>query len=175
MKIISLTPRSRLARGFTLLEVLIALLIFSFGLLGMAALMVLSVRTNQSAFLRTQATFLAQTMMDRMRANIGEVAAYTAASYPTTGSDPCASGATCSPAAIAAHDIAQWSTQLSDSLPNASAAIECNGALLGVGSQVGIAPFNGQCTMTISWSESTLGRNSSGASDAQTFAWVFQP
>lgn len=175
MNTLSLFMQQSRARGFTLLEVLIALLIFSFGLLGMAALMVLSVRTNQSAFLRTQATFLAQTMMDRVRANVGQITVYTAASYPQTGSDPCASGATCSPANIAAHDIALWSTQLSDSLPNPSAALECNGALLGTGSQIGIAPYGGQCTLTISWSESTLDRNSTGASDTQTFAWVFQP
>lgn len=174
MKIYSLTTNKRFTRGFTLLEVLIALLIFSLGLLGMAGLMVLSVRTNQSAFLRTQATFLAQSMLDRMRANIGQIPAY-AISYPAPGADPCAAGASCNPANIAAHDIALWSTQLVDSLPNASAQIDCNGALLGVGIQVGAAPYDGQCTMTIQWSESTLDRESTGAPATQTFAWVFQP
>ncbi|MDE1962228.1 MAG: type IV pilus modification protein PilV, partial [Xanthomonadaceae bacterium] len=57
------------SHGFTLLEVLIALLIFSLGVLGMAGLLAVSVRTNHSAYLRTQATFLAQSMADRMRAN----------------------------------------------------------------------------------------------------------
>ena len=55
--------------GFTLLEVMIALLVFSLGLLGMAGLLAVSVRTNHGAYLRTQATFLAQSMADRMRAN----------------------------------------------------------------------------------------------------------
>ena len=41
--------------GFTLLEVLVAVLIFSLGLVGLAGLMVISVKTNQSAYLRTQA------------------------------------------------------------------------------------------------------------------------
>ncbi len=45
-------------RGFTLLEVLIALLVFSLGLLGMAGLLIVSVKTNHSAYLRTQASFL---------------------------------------------------------------------------------------------------------------------
>ncbi len=174
MKIPSLLAAKRLDRGFTLLEVLIALLIFSLGLLGMAGLMVLSVKTNQSAFLRTQATFLAQAMMDRMRANTGQIPAY-AITYPAAGVDPCAAGAACGPAAIAAHDIAIWSTQLTDSLPNASAAIVCNGALLGTGIQLGASPYNGQCTMTMQWSESTLARSSTGAPATQTFAWVFQP
>ena len=60
----------RHTNGFTLLEVLIALLIFSLGLMGLAGLLVVSVQTNHSAYLRTQASFLAQTMADRMRANI---------------------------------------------------------------------------------------------------------
>ncbi len=174
MKTFSLMTAKRLDRGFTLLEVMIALLIFSLGLLGMAGLMVLSVRTNQSAFLRTQASFLAQSMMDRMRANLGEIPTY-ATTYPATGSDPCASGTACGPANIAAHDIAFWSTQLTDSLPNASAQIACNGTRLGIGIQVGAAPYNGQCTMTIQWNESTLARNSAAAPATQTFAWVFQP
>jgi len=54
------------SRGFTLLEVLIALLIFSLGMLGLAGLMVVSVKTNQSAYQRTQASFLAQSMADRI-------------------------------------------------------------------------------------------------------------
>lgn len=174
MNIPSLLAPKRLDRGFTLLEVLIALLIFSLGLLGMAGLMVLSVRTNQSAYLRTQATFLAQAMMDRMRANIGQIPTY-AITYPAPGADPCAGGAACGPANIAAHDIAIWSTQLTDSLPNGEADIECNGALLGSGIQLGASPYNGQCTMTMQWSESTLERVSTGAPATQTFAWVFQP
>ena len=47
------------ARGFTLLETMIALVIFSIGLLGLAGLQATSIKFNQSAYLRTQATFLA--------------------------------------------------------------------------------------------------------------------
>lgn len=174
MKIHCFITRKRLVRGFTLLEVLIALLIFSLGLMGMAALMVLSVRTNQSAFLRTQATFLAQSMLDRMRSNLGRITDY-AISYPAPGADPCAAAASCTPAQVAAHDIALWSTQLTDSLPNATALIECNGASLGTGPQIGAAPYDGQCTMTIQWSEASLASTNTGAPATQTFAWVFQP
>jgi type IV pilus assembly protein PilV len=174
MKTMSMLNNTRPGRGFTLLEVMIALLIFSLGLLGMAGLMVLSVKTNQSAYLRTQATFLAQGMIDRMHANLGQIAAY-ATSYPAPGADPCLAGAPCSPAQIAARDIALWSTQLTDSLPNATAQIACNGGGLGSGIQIGAAPYNGQCTFTIQWSESTLDRSSAGAPAPQTFAWVFQP
>ena len=161
-------------RGFTLLEVMIALLIFSLGLLGMAGLMVVSVKTNQSAYLRTQASFLAQSMADRMRANLGQIGAY-AITYPGSTTDPCAGGASCGPGSVATHDIAIWSGQLTDSLPNASAAITCDGTALGVGMQVGAAPYNGLCTFTIQWSEASLDRTATGNPDLQTFAWVFQP
>ncbi len=167
----------RAARGFSLLEVLIALLIFSLGLLGMAGLMVVSVKTNQSAYLRTQASFLAQGLVERMRANLGQVTTYaTTYSAATVGADPCAGGAVCSPANISVRDRALWSQQLVDQLPNPNATIRCDGMLLGIGAQVGAAPYNGLCTFTIQWSETSLDRTSTtGAADVQTFAWVFRP
>jgi type IV pilus assembly protein PilV len=57
------------ARGFTLLEVLIALLVLSIGLLGLAALQTTGLRSNEMASMRTQATQLAYDISDRMRAN----------------------------------------------------------------------------------------------------------
>src|SRR5690349_24146052 len=55
--------------GFTLLEVLVALLVLSIGLLGIGKLMMLSARANDSAYMRSQATALAYTILDAMRAN----------------------------------------------------------------------------------------------------------
>ncbi len=55
--------------GFTLLEALIALLVLSIGLLGLAALQANALKLNHGAYNRTQATFLVQDMMDRLRAN----------------------------------------------------------------------------------------------------------
>jgi len=61
--------RQRKQGGFTLLEVLIALLVLSIGLLGLAALQTLGLRSNQMANMRTQAAQRAYDMSDRMRAN----------------------------------------------------------------------------------------------------------
>jgi len=55
--------------GFTLIEVLVAVLILSIGFLGMAALQITALKSNQSAIQRSQATILAYSMMDEMRAN----------------------------------------------------------------------------------------------------------
>ena len=56
-------------RGTALLEVLIALVVFSLGMLGLAGLQTLSLQFNTSAYYRTQATTLAYGLADRMRAN----------------------------------------------------------------------------------------------------------
>ena len=55
--------------GFTLLEVMIALVVFSFGLLALAALMAKGLQFNTSALHRSYATSQAYDMADRMRAN----------------------------------------------------------------------------------------------------------
>jgi type IV pilus assembly protein PilV len=65
----SITNTHRGQRGFTLLEVLIALLILSIGLLGLAALQTIGLRSIQMSFMRTQAAQLAYDISDRMRAN----------------------------------------------------------------------------------------------------------
>lgn len=53
--------------GFTLVEVLIAIIILAVGILGLAALQMAGMRTNHSAYLRTQATIAAADLIDRMR------------------------------------------------------------------------------------------------------------
>lgn len=84
------------AEGFTLIEVLIAIVIFGVGLLGFALLQTMNVRFVQSANYRTQATNLTYELIDQMRANrvtastyIGDYTANTEAAncVPATGED----------------------------------------------------------------------------------------
>jgi type IV pilus assembly protein PilV len=65
------------ARGFTLVEGLIALLVVSIGLLGIAALYVETLQSGRSAQFRTQAVSIAADLADRIRANRVPVDAYT--------------------------------------------------------------------------------------------------
>jgi len=76
--------------GFTLLEVLIALLILSIGLLGLAALQTTGLRSNQMASMRTLATEAAYDITDRMRANPAGVAAGDYVIARTAVTDPSA-------------------------------------------------------------------------------------
>ncbi|OEU63100.1 MAG: type IV pilus modification protein PilV [Desulfuromonadales bacterium C00003094] len=56
-------------QGFTLIEVLVALVIISVGLIGLAALQTGGLRNNNSALIRSQAVLAAEDILDRMRAN----------------------------------------------------------------------------------------------------------
>jgi len=56
-------------RGFTLIEILIALLVLSLGLIGLAMLQATGLRFNNDSYMRSQATILAYDIIDRMRAN----------------------------------------------------------------------------------------------------------
>ena len=56
-------------QGFTLIEVLVTVIIMAVGLLGVAGLQLAGMRSNHSAFLRTQATIAAYDLIDRMRAD----------------------------------------------------------------------------------------------------------
>lgn len=75
--------RNKSARGFSLIEVLIALVVLGFGLLGYALLQTMTLRFTQSANHRTQATNLAYDLLDQMRSN-----RFQAAWYGTAGFEP---------------------------------------------------------------------------------------
>ena len=102
-------PKFHLQRGATLIEVLVALLVLSIGLLGVAALQVNALTTNQSAHVRSQASVLAYDIADRMRAN--RVVAL-AGGYNTTYAATIAS-----PAALNEIDLANWKAALANTLP----------------------------------------------------------
>lgn len=98
-------PHIHKHRGFTLLEVLIALLVLSIGLLGLAALQTSGLRSNQMATMRTLATQIAYDMTDRMRAN---PTGMTNLEYViATDETPAAS-----PATTAEIDLTEWRDQV---------------------------------------------------------------
>lgn len=111
--------------GFTLLEILVAMLVMSIGLLGLAGLMTSSMRNNLSASHRTQATWMAYDIIDRMRANR---ASAVAGGYATA----MGTAANCTTAVpsgtIPAQDIAAWKNQLACALPAGNGSIAVNTA-----------------------------------------------
>ncbi|BAZ93317.1 TfP pilus assembly protein PilV [Thiohalobacter thiocyanaticus] len=109
----------RMARGFTLLEVLIAVLVLSIGLLGLAALQATGMKNNHSAHIQSQATILAYDILDRMRAN-RDAAQNNDYDLALNASAP--SGST-----IAETDLAQWRAQLAAYLPSGTGSVNVNG------------------------------------------------
>jgi type IV pilus assembly protein PilV len=167
----------RRQQGFSMLEVLIAVLVFSLGMVGLAGLLIFAIQSNHVAYLRTQATFLAHNMANRMGANPAGLWAgkyNVSVAAPGTAVPSCAAG--CSPADLAAHDVAAWSQQVNTFLPKASGSISCSTSALSVtpaGTQVDMRPpYGGTCTMTLRWNEA---KSATGAQQQHIFQWVFQP
>jgi len=138
--------------GFTLIEVLVTIVILSVGLLGMAALQITGVRSATGATSRTQATLLADDIVERMRANVTAVDANLFAAVDSTAINCAAlpnpycgeyydgtnnvAAASCTPAQMAAFDINVWfcgATSsgirrggVTNSLASATATITCS-------------------------------------------------
>jgi len=105
-------------KGFTLLEVMIALVIFSIGLLGLAGMQTISMENNRVAYKRTVATQLAYDMADRIRNNPTGTYTHdvTAApgSTPTTVCVSTTSGVCSSASDMATWDLYEWDKAIWD-------------------------------------------------------------
>jgi len=105
--------------GFTLIEVLIAMVVLAVGLLGLAGLQVTSLRSNQSAYNRTQATQLAYDLADRMRANVaGKITYTTILPSAATVKANCLTTAGCSPSEMAENDLYEWNCAVAGGCEN---------------------------------------------------------
>ncbi len=71
-----------------LVEVLVAVLIFAVGLLGMAAMQLAAKKSSYEATQRSIATSLSRDILERMRSNPGQIAAYVANDVGDTSSPP---------------------------------------------------------------------------------------
>lgn len=110
-------------QGFTLIEVLVALLVFAIGMLGLAALQVEAYQAASSAQGRTVTTLAASHLFERMRANMD---GFNAGNYaydsandglPAAVSD-CNTTAGCGGAAeMAQNDLNEWLLTLNQALP----------------------------------------------------------
>lgn len=135
-------PRPRRAQaGVGLLEVLIAVLVLSFGLLGLAGLQMSSLRNNQSAMERSMAVVESYTIVDAMR--VDRTNAINGAFNLGLESDP--AGAT-----FAANELTKWRNRLGALLgPDATGSVACNGA---------------DCTIVVQWNDQ---RGTAGAAQQQ--------
>lgn len=125
--------RRRQVAGFSLIEVLVSLLILSFGLLGLAGLQISGLKSSQMGFIRTQAAQLAYDMGDRMRANSGAATAGTyvgntsSQGYPGAGSTSCVGKDNpCTSSELVDFDKGQWKSGIT-LLPGGSGDVTASG------------------------------------------------
>jgi type IV pilus assembly protein PilV len=101
--------------GVGMVEVLVALVVMSVGMLGIASLYVTTLQAKTTSLSRMKAVNLAYDMADRIRANPTAVANYILATSGTTTATNCAS-ATCTAAQMAASDLNQWNTLVTNAI-----------------------------------------------------------
>lgn len=118
------THTRRGQRGLTMVESLVALVVLSTGMLGIAGLYVTSLKAERNALSRTHAVYLVNDIIDRIRANAPARSAYNTASYTGGPQDKgCVAGTTnCSSAALAEDDLYHWIEEVKTALPNYKSA-----------------------------------------------------
>ena len=124
----------RQQRGVGMIEILVAVLIFAIGLLGVGGMQIFALKMNTNADIRTRANLLATDMVERMRVNPSQWE-----EYPMTSAE-CSSAVSDSPSStdIAELDRSLWCQKLERDLPEGKGAIEM---------------ANGVVTITLSWQE----------------------
>jgi type IV pilus assembly protein PilV len=112
-------------RGVTIVEGLVALVILSVGMLGIASLYVTSLKTGRTALLRTQAVTLVNDIIDSIRANGTAGATYAIAdrTKAPTSLVGCGDDGICTRDEIARRDLAAWVMALDEALPGYDASI----------------------------------------------------
>lgn len=141
-----MSSRRGTQEGATLIEVLVAIVVLSIGLLGLAGLQATSVQSNYGAFYRSQATILAADITDRMRANRK---AAQAGDYNLNALTDTYTATT----SRKDKDLNEWIAQVAK-LPGGKARIERNNA-------------TGIVTITINWDDSRGSiKKADGTSDA---------
>jgi type IV pilus assembly protein PilV len=110
------TPsRRHAARGFSLIELLVAVLVMGIGVLGVTALQMVSLQNNRMALERGEAVQLAYDMMDRIRANPSDgYDGIAVGNGPPNPPDCIGDGANCSEAQMITFDEAAWKCLLGE-------------------------------------------------------------
>ncbi len=103
----------RSQQGITLVEAMIALLVISVGLLGIASLQLTAMNQNTSSLNHSQAVWYAYNMSDRIRANITQFNGYNGIDTTNGYSQDCIT-ANCSDAQMRTADAADWSAMVSN-------------------------------------------------------------
>jgi len=174
----------RTQRGVTLIEVLIALVVVSVGLLGIAKMQALAIASTRTSNVRSLIAIEAASIASAMHANqgywqgvtlpfsasvavnsTGTVATVTSSDSNLAGTPGTCVSTVCTAAGMAAYDLGQWGLGLAALVPSSTNSISCSGSPIA-------------CTVQISWTENTIGMNGQsapGSSATQYYELAVQP
>jgi type IV pilus assembly protein PilV len=167
------------ARGFSLVEVMVAVIVICVGLLGVAKMQALSLSSTNNSRMRALASIEAASLASAMHSN----RQYWSNSIPVNFSVTYANGALtstdanltaalaasnttacinvqCTAVALAAFDLTRWSASVAGLLPNATTTVSCPPPPVGT-----VAPTS--CTIFITWTERTVALSSTAAAAGQ--------
>ena len=122
-------------RGFSMIELVVAVLIMGVGVLGVTGLQLVSLQNNRDALLRSEAIQLAYDILDRIRVNPG-IGAISGAAYSGVDFDDDPTAPTncytnqCTAAEITNFDIAVWQCSLGEHNEHAVCAGLRDGVIL---------------------------------------------
>ncbi|MBA4176328.1 MAG: type IV pilus modification protein PilV [Leptothrix sp. (in: Bacteria)] len=128
-------PPTRRQAGFTMIEVLVSLLVFSLGVLALVSIQGTAARMATDARDRATATFLADQLLARML--IADPATAASFAHRATGTTACAPSGASSGNAI----VTGWLTEVERQLPGASADVQ----------QIVVQAGTGQVTVRLCW------------------------
>jgi type IV pilus assembly protein PilV len=138
----------RRQRGVSIVEALVALVVISVGMLGIAGLYLSSLQASRSAKLRSQAVELVGSLADRIRANRDAATAYDTAAYGGAPATQSCDTARCTAAALAQDDLARWLADLKLGLPGGTAV---SGTVVVTDRA---RPLSDNYLITVTWKES---------------------
>lgn len=154
----------RFQTGFSIIEVLVALVVLAVGMLGMAGLYVTTLRSSGTAISRMQAVSLAADMADRIRANRFARAVYrTGTGTPTQ--QACAKTGTCTQEQMAENDLFVWQQQIDELLPGDNQRGEI---VYTAASVTAAGPVPDNYVITVHWQEAAGGGNEDTDADGDS-------
>lgn len=134
---------ARHMRGVSLIEVLVSVVILGIGLLGIAAMQSVALRSGQSSLESSQAVMQTTSIIEAMRANRFNAAEYSTLLAAMTCAAPTAPvGAT-----LAQNDVAAWLNSLKTTIGVAGDTSTCG--------QITGCPDN--CVITVQWDDTRAG------------------
>ncbi len=156
----SVSMRRAKQDGSTMLEVLIAIVVFSFGMLGMLGLVLSSLKMTSTSNFRSVASAQLAAMADALNANPVMISDYlSVASTPTATAD-CFTTTGCTSAQLATTEYKLWLDRVEDLLPNGSATL-CRDSSPSDGNSVSWAcDGSGRPVVKICWNESRVSAES---------------